>query len=174
MQTEHPSPMQTQGTENEKLPPPALKIGGFLIIVAIGLVVSFISNLQGLGWSLIPFRGEVWETLTTPGFSPYHSYWKPVLVFGLISASVIFALTAIALVLFFRKHRFFPTFIVVAIPVIFVLLLARYYLEGLVPAIAASEDYGKQRHHLIMRFIAMHIWIPYFVVSDRVKRTFVR
>ena len=59
-------------------------------------------------------------------------------------------------------------------PVIFVLLLARYYLEGLVPAIAASEDYGKQRHHLIMRFIAMHIWIPYFVVSDRVKRTFVR
>ncbi len=159
---------------HEQVPPAAPKIRGFLIVVAIGLVVSFMQSLQGLAWSLIPLRREVWEKLTTPGVSAYHPYWKPALLFGVISASITLALNAIGLVLFFRKHRFFPTFIVVAIPVIFVLMLAGYYLEGMVPAIAASQEYGKQRYAIIVKFIAMHVWIPYFLISDRVKQTFVR
>lgn len=43
-----------------------------------------------------------------------------------------------------------------------------------VPAIAESQAYAKQGHGLIVKFIALHLWIPYFVVSDRVKRTFIR
>lgn len=170
--------------ENRKDPPDAsspenagpapLRLGGFLIVVAIGLVISFLQNLAGLGWSLVPFRGEVWGRLTTPGASAFHPYWKPAILFGIISASVTLALTAISLVLFFRKQRFFPTFVVVAIPVIFVLMLAGHYLEGLVPAIAANPDYAKQGHVLIVKFVALHVWIPYFVISDRVRRTFVR
>jgi hypothetical protein len=97
-----------------------------------------------------------------------------VLLFAVISASTFVVLNVIGLVLFFRKHRFFPKFIVVAIPGIFLLLLAGYCLEGFVPAIVASEEYAKERTRLIVRFIAMHVWIPYFVVSNRVKRTFVR
>ena len=158
--------------ENARSEPP--KIGGFLTIVAIGLLISFLQNLAGLGQSLIPFRAEVWESLITPGVSAYHPYWKPAILFGIISASVTLALTAISLVLFFRKHRFFPTFVVVAIPVIFVLMLAGYYVEGLVPAVAASPAYAKERHTLIIRFVAMHMWIPSFVVSERVKQTCVR
>lgn len=129
-------------SSHENAPFGSPKISGFLTIVAIGLIISFLQNLAGLGQSLVPFRGEVWERLTTPGFSAYHPYWKPAILFGIISSSVILALSAISLVLFFRKHRFFPTFIVVAIPVIFVLMLAGYYLEGLVPAVAASPAYA--------------------------------
>lgn len=173
MQTEHSRLAPADIDPHEKVPP-ALKIGGFLIVVAIGLFLSLVKNLEGLGWAIIPFRGEVWERLTTPGYSAYHPNWKPALLFGVISASVTFAFTVIALVLFFRKHRFFPTFTVVTIPVIFILSLCGHYLEGLVPAIAASQVYGKQRYVLIFQFLAMHAWIPYFVISDRVKRTFVR
>ena len=154
--------------------PAGLEIGGFLIVVAISLVISLLQNLAGLGSSFIPFRGEVWERLTTVGFSAYHPYWKPVILFGIFSASIALAFNAISLVLFFRKHRFFPTFIVVGIPVIFVFMLAGYFLEGLVPAIAATPAYAKEGHALIIKFVAMHLWIPYFVISDRVKRTFVR
>ena len=172
MEWNRKDPADISSHENAQSEPP--KIGGFLTIVAIGLVISFLHNLAGLGQSLFPFRGEVWERLTTPGFTAYHPYWKPAILFGVISASVTLALTAICLVLFFRKHRFFPTLVVVAIPVIFVLMLAGYYLEGLVPTVAASPSYAKERHTLIIRFVAMHVWIPYFVISERVKQTFVR
>jgi len=123
MEWNRKGPPDISSHENAPFEPP--KISGFLTIVAIGLIISFLQNLAGLGQSLIPFRGEVWERLTTPGFSAYHPYWKPAILFGIISASVTLALTTISLVLFFRKHRFSPTLVVVAIPVIFVLMLAR-------------------------------------------------
>jgi len=174
IKTESSTPAPQDINAHEEVPPTAPKIRGFLIVVAVGLVLSFLQNLGELGWSLVPLRGETWEKLTTPGFSSYHPSWKPVLIFGIISTVVILVLNVVVLVLFFRKHRFFPTFVVVLIPVIFVFMLAGYYLEGLVPAIAATQAYAKHRNELIVKFIAMHMWVPYFVVSDRVRRTFIR
>ena len=155
-------------------PSAAPKIGGFLIVVAVILVFNFFANLGNMGWSLIPLRAETWERLTTPGFTSYHPYWKPVLLLQSISAAVILVLNVVGLVLFFRKHRLFPMSMVVLVPLLFVLLITRYYLEGLVPAIAETEAYARQSYDLIGKFILMHLWIPYFVVSDRVKRTFIR
>lgn len=159
-------------TESSTPAPPG--IGGFLIVVAFGLVFSFLQTLGSLGSSLILLRGETWERHTTPGLTGYHPYWKPVLLFVVISTAVIVVLNVVALVLFFRRHRFFPTLIVVSIPIIFVFMLADHYLEGLIPVIAATQAYAKQGNALIIKFIALHLWIPYFLVSDRVKRTFIR
>lgn len=174
MQTEHSKLAELGIIAPDSVPPAPPKIRGFLIVAAIGLIISLIKNLEALAWAILPFRGETWEILTTPGFEAYDPNWKPALLFGVISASVTLLLSVIGLVLFFRKHRFFPTFIIVVIPINFLLVLAGYYLESLVSAIAESELHTKGKHQLILRFIALHIWIPYFVVSDRVKRTFVR
>ncbi len=111
---------------------------------------------------------------TTPGSIAYHPNWKPVLLFELISSSVILGLNAVVVVLFFRKQRELPKVIVVVIPTIFVLILLAYYFSGLIPAVAESPDYAKQQSDVIMRFVALHVWIPYFLVSERVKETFVR
>ncbi|MGH9873841.1 MAG: DUF2569 domain-containing protein [Pyrinomonadaceae bacterium] len=154
---------------------PAARIGGVLIFVAIGLIISLVQNLGHFLGNLAPFRqDQVWERLTTPGSIAYHPYWKPVLLFELASSSAILGLNALAVVLFFRKQRVFPKVIIVGIPMIFILILIGYYLSGLIPAIAESPDYSKQTSVLIVRFIALHIWIPYFLLSERVKKTFVR
>ena len=154
---------------------PGARIGGVLILVAIGLIISLVQNLEHFLGNLAPFRqDQVWERLTTPGSTAYHPYWKPVLVFELASSSAILGLNALVVVLFFRKQRVFPKVIILGIPIIFILILIGYYLSGLIPAIAESSDYSKQMSSLIVRFIALHIWIPYFLLSERVKKTFVR
>lgn len=150
-------------------------IGGVLIIVAIGLILSLVQNLGQVLGNLTPLRdAQVWDRLTTPGSTVYHPYWKPVLLFELASSAAILGVNVLAIVLFFRKQRVFPKVIILGIPIIFILLLIGYYLSGLVPAIAESEYYAKEKSGLIVRFIALHVWIPYFLVSQRVKNTFVR
>jgi hypothetical protein len=152
-----------------------LKIGGVLIVVGFGLIVSAVQNLGHFMGNLVPFRREqVWEKLTTIGSPAYHPYWKTVLLFELASSSAILGLNAIALVLFFRKQRAFPKVIIIGIPIIFILFLTGYYLSGLIPVISESPDYSEQKIQLIVKFIGLHIWIPYFVLSQRVKKTFVR
>jgi ABC-type Na+ efflux pump permease subunit len=166
---------EVQGLTATPVSEPPLRIGGVLILVAIGLIVSLVQNLGNFLSNLAPFRrDQVWERLTTPGSIAYHPYWKPVLLFELASSSAILGLNAMALVLFFRKQRVFPKVIILTIPIIFILILIGYYLSGLVPVIAESPDYSKQTSVLIVRFIALHVWIPYFILSDRVKKTFVR
>jgi hypothetical protein len=154
---------------------PPLRIGGVLLLVAIGLIVSLVQNLGHFLGNLAPYRRQqVWERLTTPGSIAYHPYWKPVVLFELASSAAILGLNAMGLVLFFRKQRVFPKVIILGIPIIFILILIGYYLSGLIPAVAESPDYSKQQSVLIVRFVALHVWIPYFLLSERVKKTFVR
>lgn len=163
-----------QGTTTIPNSAPPLKIGGVLVIVAFGLIVSLLQNLGAVLGNLVPFRKtQVWERLTTPGSLAYHPYWKPVLLFELASSSAILGLNAMALILFFRRQRVFPKVIVVGIPIIFILMLTSHFLGGLIPAVGESPIYSKEVHALIVRFVALHVWIPYFIVSERVKKTFV-
>ncbi len=176
MQPEHEELRRGQGVQDltsTRSSEPPLKIGGVLIFVAIGLILSLVQNLGYLLGNLAPFRQQVWERLTTPDSIAYHPYWKPVLLFELVSSSVILGLNAVAVALFFRKQRVFPKFTVMVIPIIFILILLGYYLSGLIPAVAESPDYSKQTSVLIVRFVALHVWIPYFLLSERVKKTFV-
>lgn len=150
------------------------KIGGFLIVVAILLILSLLQNLGSFLWSVAPFQQGRWQRLTTAGSSVYDPNWKLVLYFGLISSLVIVLGNVIVLFLFFRKHRVVPKLIVTLLPLIFITSLIGYYIDGLVPAISVNPGYAKQPYELILKFVELHLWIPYFLISDRVQRTFVR
>ncbi|HEX8130235.1 MAG TPA: DUF2569 domain-containing protein [Pyrinomonadaceae bacterium] len=150
-------------------------IGGLLIFIAIGLFLSLIQNSTYFLASMSPVvRGDVWETLTNPASTAYHPNWKLVLVYEFAASLLFLLLNLVALVLFFQKKRSFPKFIVAAIPAIFILALVGHYLSGSIPAVAESAMYAAQGRTLIFRFVALHIWIPYFLMSKRVERTFVR
>ena len=151
------------------------RIGGFLIFVAVGLFLSLLQNIGYFLDSLAPvIRRPLWERLTDPDSPAYHPYWESVLIYEATTSSFILLANIIILWLFLRKKRFFPTLIVVLIPIIFVMSLAGYYLSGFIPAVAENKEYVKQGHALIVKFVGLHIWIPYFLVSRRVGRTFVR
>ncbi len=151
------------------------RIGGILILIAIGLFLSLIQNLGHFTGSIAPLlRRAVWRRLTTPGSPAYHPYWKSVLLFEAVTSAVILLANAIAIVLFFRKERAFPKLIVIAIPIIFILIVIGHYISGLIPVISESEAYAREGRLLILRFVALHVWIPYFLLSKRVKKTFVR
>ena len=62
IKTESSTPAPQDINAHEEVPPTAPKIRGFLIVVAVGLVLSFLQNLGDLGWSLVPLRGETWRS----------------------------------------------------------------------------------------------------------------
>jgi Protein of unknown function (DUF2569) len=151
------------------------RIGGLLILIMIGLFLSLIQNSRNFLGSVVPiFRTPLWDSLTNPESTDYHHYWTAVLIYDAATSSLILIMNIVMLWLFFRKKRVFPKLIVVSIPLMFVIFLAGYFLSGVIPAVAESKEYAKQGQDLIVRFVGVHIWIPYFLLSKRVGRTFVR
>jgi hypothetical protein len=147
-------------------------LGGWLILVAIGLVLTAGQAFLLLFGTFVPiFTDGQWEALTTKGISTYHPLWAPLLLFE-ATGNVLLAVAAVtALVLFFRKSAAFPGFMIGFYLFAAMFLLIDVVAGTRIPAVASSDDFGSTRG-LMRALIACAIWIPYMRKSRRVRNTF--
>lgn len=147
-------------------------LGGWLILVMIGLILSPIKIGILIGSIVFPlFQGGTWEVLTTPGSEHYHPLWAPLLIFEFtINGTLILAGVAL-LVLFFTKSRRFPRMFILYVAVTLIFQIADYVLGEQIPAVAAES--AESTVEIARTVITAIIWVPYMLVSKRVKNTFI-
>lgn len=148
-------------------------LGGWLILVGLGVVFGPIRLMYEFGplyHSLFSDGG--FEYLTTPGTDAYHPLWGPLLVFEAIVNTVLLLALLIMAYLFFSKHYLFPrTYIaIVVFSTGFIVLDA--WLGSLIITDEPMLDPTTVKELSRSLFTAA-IWIPYMLVSRRVKATFV-
>jgi hypothetical protein len=148
-------------------------IGGWLILVAFILLRAPIAVIVTLVRSVYPLlQHDTWIALTSRDSESYDPLWAPVIVSELVVNLVFLGLAVVVLVLFFRRKRSFPKFVIA-------LYLAHLIWEiGLALVfrhIPATEEAGTSSLvDAIGLAIGCAIWIPYFLVSKRVRATFTR
>jgi hypothetical protein len=154
---------------------PALTgLGGWLILVAIGVTLRPITLLVSIARSLVhAFDQAGWDAITEQGSAGYQPFFGPLLVAEVIGNSLLIAGSIVMLVLFYQRRRAFPlVFIVnVAFSLVFLSLdtWAGEHLVNLDTA-GSAESYGG----IIGAAMQAFIWIPYMLISERVKSTFVQ
>ncbi len=147
-------------------------IGGWLILVLLGLAITPISIVFQLLTMYLPvFNNGVWQALNDPASQTYNPTLAKLIVFECVCNLLIMGLSILALVLMFTKSRHFPRMMIgfYAVNLAFVgldLYLAQH--------VQIAENDGDGFRTLIRTVIAAAIWIPYMLVSKRVKATFVR
>lgn len=147
-------------------------IGGWLILVAVGLCVSPLLQLLFIFRNLVPiFTTTAWRVLTTPGSPAYHRLWAPVIIFELLINIVFISMEALLLIWFFTKSRRFPAAMIVYLFTVFVLVGIDYFLAQTIPAVAA-QDNSEGRLAFMRAGLVCAIWMPYMLKSKRVKGTF--
>lgn len=158
--------------DNERRAAGPTGIGGWLVLVAIGLVISPFRLLVFAGQTYLPiFRDGTWSLLTTPGSESYDPMWAPVLILEVLG-NLGFILAGVWLVvLFFKLSPWFPkAYIWVAVinPVFIILdaWLASHVVAGPMFDPETGAELGKA-------ILAALIWVPYMLVSKRVRNTFV-
>lgn len=147
-------------------------LAGWLILVAIGLVMSPFSILAGLVQSTLPFLdAPTWRSLTESGGDSYHSAWGPVLVFSVVASILLLTISLVTAILFFQKRRRFPP-VFIAFNLAHLLVVAIDF--GLIHVIPISPDPEDTQpaSELTSALVGCMIWIPYMLISKRVKATF--
>lgn len=158
-------------------------LGGWLILVALGLIVSPIQLGFELAEIYRPLLEEgIWAELTTPGGAIYHSAWAPFLG-GEIAFNALNILAQLFLIhLFFTRRRIFPNFFIVLalIRPVFIFfdahLGARVYNEavaGLDLPVEPVFDADTAKNFARSLASAL-VWVPYMIFSKRVGNTFTR
>lgn len=146
-------------------------IRGWLILVAIGLVITLVSCfIDAVSDFAAVLNLERWQALTTPGQGAYHPMWAPALLFDMISNSLGFMAALLVLLLFFGKRAAWPR---AGIALLIFLLIASIINVALMWSIPeAATPLAANRRAIIAGLIGALIWIPYILRSKRVKATF--
>ena len=149
-------------------------LGGWLILVGLGVIVSPLRIIAFIfpAYSEI-FSNGSWDMLTTPGTEAYNPLWAPILIGEIaINGSLAIAWLFMA-ILFFSKKRVFPNWYIgiMVFTLVFILVDALAIMAVLPNEPIFDPDTTKE---FARQFISTLIWVPYMLVSKRVKATFVK
>lgn len=158
-------------------------IGGFLILPVIGLILTVCWNGWAIYHDFLPFReSEAWAALTTPGSGIYHRLWQPLTLFELFATIVMIIAPMALLGLIFGKRRSARGFTVafyvfccvaVALDSGAYLLFMVHWLRSIGLGEAATTMSADALYGLYQVAALAAVWIPYFLLSRRVRNTFV-
>ena len=146
-------------------------VGGWLILPAIGIVLQpFVVGVT-LYQNASSYSASAWQNLTgNDALSPYLIPW---LLFELVGNMGLLVVSIALLVLFVRKRTRVPV-VYLGYAVFTVLFLG---LDGIAAALIQTEDAApstRENAQLLRAIVVTALWGSYFMLSERVKATFVR
>lgn len=151
-------------------------LGGWLILPILGLIYISISlSILFLRDYLPIFQKGYWVILTTPGSAAYHPLWGSFLIFEMV-INTLFLITCLYLLfLMFTKSYKLPKFMIIFYVAQFIFVVADYFMANMIPAVSLQiANNNEAIKEIAKSVIGVIIWIPYFLVSKRVKNTFVK
>jgi len=148
---------------------PPRGIGGWLILPALGLVISPLWIAYVLVTRHLPlFLDGRWARLATVGTHTYHPLLACEVVFEVVGNLTGLTLATVTLVFFLKRSRRAPMLMVALLSWGVVFSVTNHFF---VNALSAGSPSWADAFRPI---VAAAIWIPYFLESRRVKATFVR
>ncbi|MCU8150880.1 DUF2569 domain-containing protein [Vibrio vulnificus] len=151
-----------------------LKIGGWLILIAIGVIIAPVRLFYFVGVSYPSiFTDGTWEALTTYGSEIYSPLWGPIII-GEIVGNLLFAFLGLYLAyLFFTKKSVFPKwYLGLTITSTVFLLIDAYLVSIVAPEIEMFNS--DTTLEVVRSLFSLCVWSPYLLFSQRSKGTFTK
>ena len=150
------------------------KIGGWLILCAIGLMLYPVQTMVFLITELIPaLSPDNWSALTSPTSPYYHSFLAPLVIAELVG-NICFFIFSICLVIFFFQRRKYAPKLIIFFLIGNLIFVGFDYLVTTFIIIRPSKINMDATINFVRTTAAGLIWVPYFLFSKRVARTFVK
>ncbi len=150
------------------------KIGGWLILCAIGLILYPVQTLVFLLTELIPaLSPENWSALTSPASPYYHPFLAPLVIAELVGSLCFLVFSICLVVFFFQQRRYAPKLIILFLAGNLIFVSFDYFVTTFI-IIRSSSINVDATINFVRTAVAGLVWIPYFIFSKRVGRTFVK
>ena len=149
-------------------------IAGWLIIVAIGLAIIPLLMFFQLPKDYVPlFNDGTYNLLTSVDSRLYHPLWRFVIWLEIAINTILFFAFIYLNFLLYTKNVLFPKlFICTACAFVLLIVLSAITFKLLLPtAPLLNADIIRA---LLAATLCASIWVPYMLLSKRVKATFVR
>ena len=147
----------------------AWAISGWLALLGIGVTIGPVVIIIGI-FQLETFQNAVWTNLSIAYPNKNLSLMQLLIILEVVGNVFLLVLTCLMPFLFFRRRDLFPRTMIfmLAFNVLFILL---DYMAT--DAIFDTHMLRENAKEFVRPMVAAIIWIPYLMVSERVKHTFI-
>jgi hypothetical protein len=151
-------------------------IGGWLIVILIGLFATVIAFVVQINDSMKFFEPDLWHSLTTYDSEIYHPLFGTWIIYETALNILTAFLIIFILVLMFKKSRLFPKLMIFYFISAIFFRGIDYYLGYIVLSdlskVTDVLNTNPDINDLIRSVVQAAVWVPYFMKSKRVKVTF--
>ena len=143
-----------------------IPIGGWLVLVMIGLCITPVFSLVNLN------NGNYFDLKTWAKMAKFthRSAFEAHFVFEMCGHVMFLCFSVFCLVLVLKKRDILPRWIITYFAFGVVFNVANMIFANSIPNVKVPEAY---LNAVIRSVVTAAIWIPYFIVSTRVKETFI-
>ena len=153
---------------------PYASIGGWLILVAIGLTLFIVRGIFEILLNFVPLMtSPEWSLMTSPDSRQYQPYLWTIVIAELLANISLIAFAAVSLKFMLNRSKRFPKMQITLLLANLAFLLVDLWLARKVSGASDAITLESIRE-VSMSFVAATIWVPYFLMSKRVKETFVK
>jgi hypothetical protein len=148
-----------------------LKIGGWLIFPTIGLILApFLSIYYIIEADY--FNQTSWDFISSTSSLGYNQIWTVAFLIELLGNLFFLVYVFFLLLLLFKRRTIFPVHYIVLRILNLLFVIFHLFLTGMIDSeyFEASNSVARA---LIGPVVAVGVWVPYMLVSQRVKDTFV-
>ena len=144
--------------------------GGWLILPIIGLVISPFTMGFSFFSDLLPvLTSDLWAKINDKSLPGHQPMLAPLIIYEVVVNVAMIAFTLFVMFFFFQKSRRTPRLYIIWL----ILLAAMQIVDAMLASSAGVRIDGQGIRDLVRSVAAAAIWVPYFLVSRRVKNTFV-
>jgi hypothetical protein len=157
-------------------------LGGFIVVAIIWLVFTMFGGVMLYGMSTAFIDGGLISPMLHSGNLLHHPLWVPLIIFDFLAAAVLFVMPIVILVFIFQRKRMARRLMVVfcgvalLVAVVNLVMAASFGIDTLRASGHQGEAdalIGQQIYSMIGAVLGAAVFLPYFLVSRRVKNTLV-
>jgi len=153
---------------------PPQGIGGWLLLPALGIVISPIRVTVEMFHSMLPvLKPGVWQALTDPASDAFHPLLPPLIQFEAVANVLLVVLAVVTAICFFAKKRSAPRVFIAFLGLSLAVQAVDWAWAAQLPARFQADEAGSWKE-LAKAAVACAVWVPYFLLSRRVANTFTR
>ncbi|PZD93060.1 hypothetical protein DNH61_25090 [Paenibacillus sambharensis] len=163
--------------KKQHIPEPAgaLGFGGWLILPQIGFVISVVSLFLFFVKELPDvLDSSIWGVLGSKDSSLYDPLFAPMVITEVVWNLVLVIGTLVTIVLFYRRKRIVPKLMITLYLASLVGMIVSYVFVQQIPVLKEAMADGSQIREIGRYVVTCVIWVPYFLLSQRVENTFIK